>query len=251
MILFMQNSHFIVYVDESGDHSLDRINAQFPLFVLSFCVFRKEDFFRKVVPGMLEFKFRHFGHDCVVLHEAEIRKQHGAFTLLRDPNLREAFQQDLSGLMEAAPFSVIATVIRKDALPLVDSKREHVYHLAMGFALERLFRLLDDQGQAAMKTHVVVECRGAAEDKDLDLEFRRICDGRNGLDHRLPFDLVFADKKTNSSGLQMADLVARPIGRTILDPPGRSNRAWTIIEQKLFRPSHCATYQGWGLKVYP
>jgi hypothetical protein len=96
--------------------------------------------------------------------------------------------------MEVAPFSVIATVIRKDALPLADSRREHVYHLAMGFALERLFRFLDDQGQAGMKTHVVVECRGAAEDKDLELEFQRTCDGRNGLDHRLPFGLVFADK---------------------------------------------------------
>jgi hypothetical protein len=247
----MQNSHFIAYVDESGDHSLDRINPQFPLFVLSFCVFRKEDFFRKVVPSVLEFKFRHFGHDCVVLHEAEIRKQHGAFALLRDPNLRDAFHQDLSALMEAAPLSVIATVIKKDALRLEEARGEHVYHLAMGFALERLHRLLDEHGQAGHKTHVVVECRGAAEDRDLELEFRRICDGRNGLGHGLPFDIVFADKKTNSSGLQLADLVARPIGRMILDPPGRSNRAWEIIETKLFRPNPGLNYRGWGLSIFP
>lgn len=247
----MQNSDFIAYVDESGDHSLDRINPQFPLFVLSFCVFRKEDFFRRIVPSMLEFKFKHFGHDCVVLHEAEIRKQRGAFSLLRDPNLRDAFLQDLSALMVAAPFSVIATVIKKDAVQVSGIRHEHIYHLAMGFALERLHRFIAEQGQAGLKTHVVVECRGASEDQDLEEEFRRICDGKNGLDHRLPFDVVFADKKTNSSGLQLADLVARPIGRMILDPPGRLNRAWEIIERKLFRPDASSTYQGWGLKIYP
>ena len=247
----MQNSHYIAYVDESGDHSLDRFSAQFPLFVLSFCVFRKEDFFRKIVPSILEFKFRHFGHDCVVLHEAEIRKQHGAFSLLRDPNLRGAFLQDLSTLMEVAPFRVIATVIKKDALQAMSSVPGHIYHLAMGFCLERLQRFLEEQGQAGMKTHVVVECRGAMEDKDLELEFHRICHGQNGLGHQLPFDIVFADKKTNSSGLQLADLVARPIARMILDPPGRLNRAWEIIERKMFRPMTCDTYQGWGLKVFP
>lgn len=247
----MAFSKYIAYVDESGDHSLESVNPQFPLFVLSFCVFLKEEFLRRVVPSLLDFKFRHFGHDCIVLHEAEIRKQHGAFSLLRDPNLREAFQQDLSGIITAAPFTVIATAIKKDEVRRSESRHEHVYHQAMGFALERLHRFLAEKDQLDSKTHVVVECRGAAEDRELELEFRRICDGKNGLEHRLPFDIVFADKKTNSSGLQLADLVARPIGRMILDPPGRPNRAWTIIEPKLFRPKASSSYQGWGLKVFP
>ena len=32
------HSDYIVYVDESGDHSLTSINPRYPLFVLSFCV---------------------------------------------------------------------------------------------------------------------------------------------------------------------------------------------------------------------
>jgi len=247
----LQNSQFIAYVDESGDHSLNRVNAEFPLFILSFCLFRKEDFFRRIVPSVLEFKFRHFGHDCVVLHEAEIRKQRGAFSLLRDPNLRGEFLKDLTALMESAPFSIIATVIRKDALHARFSHREHVYHLAMGIALESMYRFLAERGQSGLKTHVVVECRGAAEDKELELEFRRICDGRNGLGHPLPFEIIFADKKTNSSGLQMAELVARPIGRMLLDPPGRLNRAWEIIERKMYRSHLGPTYMGWGLRIFP
>ena len=40
----MQNySNFTIYVDESGDHGLERINPEYPLFVLAFCLTAKED----------------------------------------------------------------------------------------------------------------------------------------------------------------------------------------------------------------
>ncbi len=34
-------SGYIAYVDESGDHSLASIDPQYPIFVLSFCLFDK------------------------------------------------------------------------------------------------------------------------------------------------------------------------------------------------------------------
>ena len=38
----MNFSDYIVYVDESGDHSLTSINPQNPVFVLVFCVFESD-----------------------------------------------------------------------------------------------------------------------------------------------------------------------------------------------------------------
>ena len=35
-------SKYIVYVDESGDHGMQTIDPQFPVFVLAFCVFREQ-----------------------------------------------------------------------------------------------------------------------------------------------------------------------------------------------------------------
>lgn len=35
---------YIIYVDESGDHSLENVNKEFPLFVLAFCIFKKSDY---------------------------------------------------------------------------------------------------------------------------------------------------------------------------------------------------------------
>lgn len=69
-----QFGSYIVYVDESGDHGLASVDAQYPVFVLSFCVFHKGHYTEKVVTAIERFKFRHFGHDSIVLHEHEIRK---------------------------------------------------------------------------------------------------------------------------------------------------------------------------------
>jgi len=72
-------SKYIVYVDESGDHSLKSIDEQYLLFVLAFCVFHKRHYSESVVPALEKFKFNYFGHDQVVLHENEIRKEKGMF----------------------------------------------------------------------------------------------------------------------------------------------------------------------------
>src|SRR5690606_3723233 len=92
------------------------------------------------------------------------------------------------------------------------------------------------------------------EDIELELEFRRICDGNNRLGLPLPFEILFADKKAMSSGLQLADLVARPIGLSILRP-GQENRAFEVLKQKFYceggRDCVGTGYDGFGLRIYP
>lgn len=58
-------SKYIVYVDESGDHSLQSIDDNYPIFVLAFCVFNKRHYSEVIVPALEKFKFNHFGHDQV------------------------------------------------------------------------------------------------------------------------------------------------------------------------------------------
>lgn len=64
---------YIVYVDESGDHGMQSIDDNYPIFVLAFCIFHKAHYGEKIVPALEAFKFRYFGHDQVILHEHEIR----------------------------------------------------------------------------------------------------------------------------------------------------------------------------------
>jgi len=70
-----QFSRYIVYVDESGNHNLQSIDPQYPIFVLAFCVFHKRHYSEVIVPTLEKFKFNHFGHDQIVLHENEIRRR--------------------------------------------------------------------------------------------------------------------------------------------------------------------------------
>lgn len=244
-----QFSKYVVYVDESGDHGLENIDRNYPVFVLAFCVFHKTHYAQQVVPAIESFKFKHFGHDLVVLHETDIRKEKGGFRFTGRQH-RESFLGELTDIIETSNFILIGCVIDKQRL------REHSsnpYHLALGFCLETLYELIEEKNQRAT-THVVVECRGKREDAELELEFRRISDGDNKFGRALPFKIVFADKKTNSSGLQLADLVARPIGLSLVKP-GQPNRAFELLKRKFFcsggRTQVGMGFEGWGLKIYP
>lgn len=109
---------------------------------------------------------------------------------------------------------------------------------------------LSGKGCEEGKLHIVFEERGDKEDRNLELEFRRVLDEENNqVGVPLPFNIVFSDKQSNSAGLQLADLVARPIGRHILKPEQR-NRAYDVIEEKLRRGPD-GEIRGKALKVFP
>ncbi|KAI94742.1 3-deoxy-D-manno-octulosonic acid transferase, partial [Rhodomicrobium udaipurense JA643] len=109
----MSFSDYIVYADESGDHSLTSINPQNPVFVLAFCIFEKTAYRKQVVPAVQKLKFDFWGHDCVILHSHEIRKAHGDFNILLNAETRIAFVECINQLMAPLPFTVISAVIDK------------------------------------------------------------------------------------------------------------------------------------------
>jgi len=241
-------SDYIVYVDESGDHSLTSIDREYPIFVLSFCIFKKTVYVETVTPRLQNLKFETFGHDMVILHEHEIRKKMGTFAKL-SKGPREAFMSKLTNIMKDSDFTLLAVLIDKRKLTSTYVKPAHPYHLAMKFGLERLYFFLKEKKQENNLTYLVCESRGAKEDKQLELEFRRICDGENYIHKPFPFDIVIVDKKTNSEGLQLADLTARPIGLSVLRP-GQKNRALEILEEKYYRDDR-GRKEGFGLKCFP
>ena len=246
-------SKFIVYVDESGDHSLTKIDETYPVFVLAFCVFYKENYISNVISAVERLKFEHFGHDAVVLHEREIRKETGPFRF-RNRAEKVTFLSSLTDIIKASNFILISCVIDKREIVASPNEPLNPYHIAIGFCLEALAEFLEEKGQRNSITHVVFEQRGRKEDADLELEFRRICSGANSAKVRLPFEIHFASKQINSAGLQLADLVARPIGINYLRPR-QQNRAFEVLKTKFYceggRKTVGSGYEGFGLRVYP
>lgn len=247
-------SKYIVYVDESGDHGMQSIDKQYPLFVLAFCVFHKGHYAEKIVPALEAFKFKHFGHDQIVLHETEIRKEKGDFRIFPTRASKDRFIGELTEIIAASNFILVSCVIDKKRLKEQSDKQSNPYHIALGFCLETLYEFLREKGEEMKLSHVVVERRGKREDNELELEFRRICDGQNRFELDLPFEVIFADKMVMSSGLQLADLVARPIGIRILRPD-QLNRAFDVLKHKFFceggRQNVGTNFEDWGLKIHP
>ena len=229
---------YLIFGDESGDHGLISIDPEFPVFALAFCLIRKEDYVAKIVPSIQRLKLDFWGHDQVILREHNIRKEKGPFGLLRTNKvLRGDFMQQLTRIVEEAPMEIIAAIIRKKDLKNKYAFPFNPYEIALLFCMERALIKLREKGQSGKKTHILVESRGGKEDADLELEFRRICDNKGNWGYRKPdfsqisLELLFIDKKSNSSGLQLADLVARPIALQSLRPK-QPNRAYDIIRTK-------------------
>lgn len=246
-------SDYIVYVDESGDHGMQNLDPNYPVFVLAFCIFHKRHYSDQVVSALHQFKFKHFGHDLVVLHEHDIRKEKGAFSF-KSRQQKTMFLAELSQIIHTHNFILVSCVINKARLKGLPDQNENPYHLALGFCLETLYEFLQEKNQNELLTHVVFECRGKREDDELELEFRRMCDGTNRLGIDLPFEIVFADKKVDSPGLQLADLVARPVGLNVLRPD-QPNTAFDVLKEKFYcsggRRNVGKGYENWGLKIYP
>ena len=244
-----QYSDYLVFVDESGDHNLARIDPQFPVFVLLFAIIQKEDYIEKVCPALQRFKFEFWGHDEVVLHEHEIRKPFGHFLILLQKSMRERFLAKLGTQMEELPATVVAVVIDKADYTARYHQPVSPYDYALETGLERVHRHLQGLGQSHRQTAVIVEQRGRREDAELELAFRRVCDGANALHSSLPFQLVMIPKASNSAGLQLTDLMARPVALHHLRPD-QPNRAFETIKSK-FRRSPDGSIEGWGLKRLP
>jgi hypothetical protein len=242
------SSGFVVYVDESGDHSLTSINPDFPVFVLAFCVFPVDVYIDRVVPLMQRIKFDFFNHDMVVFHEREIRKSLPPFDLLLRPDVRRQFLTRIDAVFEER-FGVIATAIHKPEFKDRVGTASNPYHVALEFGLERVFLQLQQRGAARQETVLVFESRGKREDRELEAEFDRVMATTKMRGMADSFRFTIANKQANSSGLQLADLVARPIGTHVIhrDQP---NRAWERVLERMPK-SPSGAVQGWGLKIYP
>lgn len=232
-----QYSDYIIFIDESGDHGLRNLDTDYPIFVLVFVIIKKSDYIEKIIPDFEKLKFQYFGHDQVIFHEHDIRKESGIFSLLRrDAQLRKNFLNDLSELISNCHFEFFASIIDKDKLQKKYLAPHNPYEIAMLFCVEHSLELLIKNQQQSKQIHLIIEGRGSRENRELELEFRRICDNQSKLHstkdfRQINFELICADKKSNSTGLQIADLIARPIGLSKLRPD-QNNRAYEIIRKK-------------------
>jgi hypothetical protein len=206
---------------------------------LVFCIFEKAIYAKEIEPSLRSLKFKWFGHDAIVFHEREIRKQLAPFDFLRgNPKVRAEFFEDLNEFMSGVPMQIYASVVDKEQHRAKYANPWNPYEVAMQFGLEKCFARLLAQRQRDTRAHFLFESRGNVEDRALELEFRRIVSnqsqwGWRRLDFsKMQLEPIFVAKAANMAGHQITDLIARPIALQALRPD-QPNRAFDGIRNRI------------------
>ncbi len=237
-------------LDESGDHGLNNIDQGFPVFVLCGVLISDSEY-QRMKQMLNELKIKYWGSSKVILHSRDIRKCNDEFQILFDLQVKDAFYKDLNKIMTDIDYTIIVGGIRKEDFIKKHGKlKDDVYEVALSFILERTIFCLDDKEDAEI-LEIGIEKRGPKEDKKLSAHIETIRSNgtyyvnANRFRRRGSKPHFFA-KKENISGLQIADLLAYPIARHIIDPE-RVNLSYELIESKIYTKNG----KKYGLKIFP
>lgn len=228
-----------------------KIDKSYPMFVLAGCIFDLDDYSKNVEPKIDELKRTYFSRTDIILRSYDIRKQKKDFAKLVDKKLRDNFYADLNECIRSINFTIIAAAINK--LSLIDqyTTPSNPYNLCLWFILERAVMFL---GRGSEQMLFRAESRETHNDKQLAETYERFREKGSGgyidsVEVKRKFtDLSFNQKIQNIVGHQIADLVAYPIGKWVLDK-SKGNKAFEIIEQKFHRKN--GDYINCGLKIFP
>lgn len=240
----------IAYLDETGDHTLQLVDKDYPVFGLILVVCRATDYAQTIVPAVYQLKMDFFGHEGIILRSYDIRKQKGPYAFLSDAVRRNDFYTRINEVMSLEDYTLIAAMIRKQQhKDRYGEAAVNPYDLAMQSALERLLPLLEEAGQT--EVIILAEARGKKEDDQLSLSFYHfVSEGNSYVSQerisKILFRLKFLTKEMNIIGMQMADLAAYPTARHVIDP-AKPNPAYDILKPRFYIGSG----QVRGLKIFP
>ena len=242
-------SRFIAFFDECGDHSMEKIDRDFPLFVLATVIVERRGYIEEIVPRLNHFKLSYWDHEGINLHSRDIRKADGPFSILQNSERRERFMAELTNLMKELPYTLFLVAIHKRRhLERYKDHARNPYNLALTFAFERISHFLKQRGESHLP--VIAEARGRNEDRNLEAAFYKLLTkGTYFIEakrfNRLYCPLLFENKKKNICGLQLADLCAYPSARHILKPK-QPNRAFEVVKEHIYDGGNV---KGW--KIFP
>jgi len=245
----LSRSRFIAFFDESGDHSLTKIDSDFPLFVLCTVIVDRKIYANEIIPAISNFKLQYFAHEGINLHSRDIRKATGPFTILQDQKIRDAFLSGLSDLIKSLNFTLFVTCIQKiPYFKKYGDGAKNPYDIALEYTFERILHFMKSNNECELP--VIAEARGRQEDDALRASFHRLLSegtyyhGAKRF-QKLTCPISFRQKRDNICGIQLADLCAYPTARHILKPD-HMNRAFESIGVHVYNNGNVL-----GLKIYP
>lgn len=201
---------------------------------------------------MLQLKKQFWGDKKVILHSRDIRKCEKEFVVLFNEKIKKEFYEQINNLISSSNYEIISSAIDKNKyIKRYGRLSDDVYEISLSFIIERSIFSLDSRKDSDKKLNIVIERRGKKEDNKLLEHFQRLCSRGTGYvsSSRLKaygINISFEVKSDDIAGLQLADLIAYPIARHVLDP-NRANPAFDIFLSKFYSEKN----EIYGLKVFP
>ncbi len=225
-----RQSSYVIFADESGDHGLTNLRSHSRAFVIAFAIFRREEYERVAIPTFTEYKRRFFGDESAPLHERDIHRGEGAFRRLRGAHRRAEAEEQLRHILERLPFAIVAVGIRKDRFIAGPDRPGSPYERRFVEALVAYLLTMPEADTRSLPTEIVVDSRGKREDAQLlDLVNALTKDG-DPETASFRFQIRFTKKADAEVGVEVADLIANPIARRVL------NEEHPLIPFRLLEP---------------
>ena len=212
-----RQSELVVFADESGDHGLTNLRSHSRAFVIAYAIFGRQEYDELVVPAFKAYKQRFFGDELVPLHERDIRRGDGAFRRLAGPEARAEAEQELRRLLAQLPFSIVAVGVRKDRFVARADRPASPYDLWFVEGILTYLSAMPSAGAASPPTEIVVDSRGEKEDGQLQNLVNSLTHADTPEGSSFPFQIRFAKKTDVEVGVEVADLIANPIARHVLN----------------------------------
>lgn len=248
----MESKRYYLFIDECGDQNLANFDTNFPIFTLCGIIV-SEEMKDKLDIQVSQLKQDFWGDKKIILHSRDIRKCQNGFEILFDLQVKEQFYTRINEILgQKGVYTIVCCSILKDPYIRQYGKLNDVYAQSLSFVIERSVFFLDGiKGENPIKLSIIAEKRGKKEDKNLYDYFISLLD--KGTYWVTPDRLkgyfekfVFKGKKEDINCLQIADLVAYPVTRHILDPQ-EVNFSFDVIKDNLFKEGDKIR----GLKIIP
>lgn len=212
-----------MFIDKSGDHNLDpeKVQSSYPIFVLVGCIFDEKDY-EEVVKKFNQLKKDFFGSDDIIFHTLEMTRpskyKEKRFSKLINADFRKKFYKAFNLFLEKINYTLVACVIKKQAhLEKYGVAALDPYLLSFNALLDDFIAELKENEQGK----IIAEKRNDNLDNQLELAWLNLkingTENLKGSEIKEKVEsLTTVYKSSNETGLQIADMVANPIGRFVL-----------------------------------
>ena len=198
-----------------------------------------------------DLKKEYWGDRKIILHSRDIRKCQNGFEVLFNLSLKSNFYERINSILGEKNYTIVCCSILKEQYIRQYGRLNDVYGQSLSFMIERTIFYLDSLDDTDIELTTIIEKRGKKEDSSLLAYYNALIDRGTYWVSSKRIKSYFKEfqmraKSEDIVGLQIADLVAYPITRYVLDE-NAVNLSFEVIKHNIYSNDG----KLYGMKVFP